>query len=129
MNGRQRKGRQALGLLLSLSLTGTTAAGRMVLDPGVVDHVVAGTNMRVSPGAWARMDVALGEYRLEVMSGEVSVVFTADRQVMSAGEIRLIPAGTAFRLFNPGVGPATLRISVLTMDQPNGRRVVWWGEQ
>ena len=127
MNGRQRKGRLALGLVLGLSLGSTTWAGRMVLDPGVIDHVVAGTDMMVSPGAWAKMDMALGEYRIEVMSGEVSVVFTADRQVMSAGEIRLIPAGTAFGLFNPGTGPATLRISVLTMDQPDGRKVVWWG--
>lgn len=127
MNGGQRIWRQALGLVLSLSLTGTTAAGRMVLDPGVVDHVVAGTDMMVSPGAWATLDMALGDYRIEVTSGEVSVVFTADRQAMAAGEIRLISAGTVFGLFNPGAGPATLRISVLTMDQPGGRKVAWWG--
>lgn len=129
MNRRQREGRLALALVLGLSLGSTTWAGRMLLDRGVIDHVVAGTDMMVSPGAWAMMDMALGEYLIEVMNGEISVVFTANRQVMTPGEVRLIPAGTAFGLFNPGAEPATLRILVLTIDQPDSRKVMWWGEQ
>lgn len=107
------------GLVLGLSLGSTTLAGQMVLDPGVVDHAVTSetvtTDMLVAPGAWARLDMALGEYRIEVMTGEVSVVFTDRRQTVLAGDTHLISAGTAFGLLNTGADPAHLRISVLAL--------------
>ena len=104
-----------MGLVLSLALSSPSLAGRMVPDPGVVDHVatpVATTDLLVAPGAWARLDMTLGEYRIEVVSGEVSVVFTADRRTITAGDTRVIPAGTAFGLLNSGAQPAHLRISL-----------------
>ncbi|THF85439.1 hypothetical protein E7T09_15845 [Deinococcus sp. KSM4-11] len=71
------------------------------------------TDVLVAPGAWARLDMALGEHRVELISGEISVVFTRDRRTMSAGETQVIPAGIAFGLLNTVGEPTHLRISVV----------------
>lgn len=119
------KGRLRCGVLCLLTLgSGSVGgAGRMVLDPGEgvpVTAAAARAGALVAAGGTLPLVMALGDHRIEVLDGELTLVLPGGTETLAAGTGRMVPAGTAFQLVNRSAHAARVVVTVQpqVMDAP-----------
>ncbi|GHF39933.1 glyoxylate utilization-related uncharacterized protein [Deinococcus metalli] len=103
-----------------LGLGVAAASGPVRLDPGegarpvstVADTTPWTVTLRIEPGAQAPLRPMMGEYRVSVQSGELTMVMNGVSETVGSGQTRVIAPGTDFRLLNRGDAPAEVQVTL-----------------
>ncbi|PNY80740.1 hypothetical protein CVO96_04595 [Deinococcus koreensis] len=95
----------------------------MVLDPGEGVRVTAAAALAgelVEAGSTLPLVMALGDHRIEVLDGELTLMLPGGSEVLPAGARRMVPTGTAFQLVNRSAHAARVVVTVQLqrMDAP-----------
>lgn len=111
------KGMLSCGVLCVLTLGAASAGGigRMVLDPGEGVPVTAAAALageRVAAGSTLPLVMALGDHRIEVLDGELTLMLPGSSEILIAGTGRMVPAGTAFQLVNRSAHAARVVVTM-----------------